>query len=96
MAIARKIFSDLAEIILEGGAHKATKIFSEKEVVKATRKLFNGRIDKRLKRVEILFTIGSPNYAERQVIRLARKNGEPFPIKRILIQWPKGKAGGSI
>ncbi len=84
-------FSDLAEVILFDGAKRATKYLSEKETIKATRRLYNGKIDKRNKRVEILFTIGSPNYAEREFIKKAKKAGEPFPMKKILVEWPKGK-----
>lgn len=88
MEISRKVFSQLAKIILDGGAIKATKFFSEREVVKATRKLYDGKIDKRSKRAEILFTIGIPNYDEREFIKKAKKAGEPFPVKKILIRWP--------
>ncbi len=91
MKITRRVFSDLAEFILEGGARKATKYFSEKQVVRATRRLFSGKIDKRDRRTEIIFTIGIPNYAERQFIKKAKKAGEPFPIKKIQIVWYKPK-----
>jgi hypothetical protein len=92
MKITRRIFSDLAEIILEGGAKKATKFFSEKLTVKATRKLYGGKRPTRFQQLhgiaEILFTIGRPNYEEREFIKKAKKAGEPFPIKKILIKWP--------
>ncbi len=88
--ITRKIFSELAEIILEGGAKKATKIFSEKEKVTATLRGKVRRLSPNRKIfAEILFTIGSPNYEERKFIKLAKIAGEPFPIKKILIKWPK-------
>lgn len=80
--ITRKSFSDLAEIILEGGAVKATKYFSPTEVIKATRRVYGKK-----KGNEILFTFGKPNYAERKFIRDCKKIGEPFPIKRIQIKW---------
>lgn len=91
MAISRKAFSDLAEIILGLGARQATKYFSEKQVVTATRRLYGGKIDKRDRSVEILFKVGSPNCREREFIKKCKKAGEPFPIKNIQIKWLKGK-----
>lgn len=89
MKITRKSFSDLAEIILEGGAVKATKYFSENLTLKATRRLCKGKIRKQGRTTEILFTIGKPNYAEREFIRKCKKSGEPFPVKKIQIKFPK-------
>jgi len=85
--ISRKIFSDLAEVILEGGAIKGTKYFSPNEVVKATAKRYNGKFYGHTK--EILFTIGRPNYAEKKFIRDAIKCGEKFPIKKIQLKWSR-------
>lgn len=89
MKITRKIFSELAEIILEGGAVKALKVFDERTIVRATRKCFGGKIDKRSRTTEILFTIGSPNYIEEKFIKDCKKAKEPFPIKKIQIKYPK-------
>ena len=83
MVISRKIFGQLAEIILEGGAKQATKFLSPKEVIKAT---LQGNPDKRNRSNTILFTLGAPNYLERKFIKLAQKSGEPFPIKKVQIR----------
>lgn len=80
----RKAFGQLAEAILEIGAKQATKYFSEKLTLKATRQ---GKADKRNRQTTILFTIGRPNYAEREFIKLAKKAGEPFPIKRVILKY---------
>jgi hypothetical protein len=87
MTVTRKIFGTLAEIILEGGAKQATKVFSPSLVVKATRK------GKRRKgsNVTLLFTVGRPNYAQRQFISKAKRAGEPFPIKKVLLSFDKSK-----
>lgn len=72
-------FSELAAEILIGGAYKATKFLSEKRTIKATRRLYkyNGRkIDKRARAIEILFTIGRPNYEERETIKRAKRHGD--------------------
>jgi len=89
MKIPRKIFSILAEIILEGGAIKATKYYDEKTVVRASRKLFGGKIDKRSRITEILFKIGYPNFEERVFIKKCKKVNEPFPIKKIQLKFIK-------
>lgn len=81
--ISRKAFSDLAEILLEAGAVKATKYFSPTEVLKATRRTrLKGRT------VEILFTAGAPNWAERRFIKACQQAKEKFPIKKVQIKWP--------
>lgn len=91
MQVSRQVFGQLAEIILDGGARKATKYVSDKVTVKATRPLYKGKIDKRSRSVTFLLTVGAPNYAEREFIRKAKKAGEPFPVKKIQIAYPKGK-----
>ena len=39
-----------------------------------------------------IVTVGRPNARERKFIKLAKRAGEPFPIKKIqLTPWPKAK-----
>lgn len=83
--ITRKAFAQISEILLNGGAKRATKYFSDKLVLKGTLKTFKRGGSSRIK--ELLFTIGGPNYAERKFIKKALKAGEPFPIKKIQIKW---------
>ena len=83
-----QIFQQLADAVINTGARQAIKFLSDKRTVKATRRLYNGRINKRDRRIEILFTIGTPNYLERAFIKQARKAGEPFPIKKIQLKFP--------
>jgi hypothetical protein len=90
--VGRHVFGQLAERILDGGAYKATKYFGDKLTVKATRKLFkyNGRkVDNRRKAVEIMFTIGPPNYEEREFIKKCFAAGEALPVKKIQVKFPK-------
>ena len=82
-------FCGLAKAILEDGAIRAVKYCSPKLTVKATRRLTRKKIDKRNKHVEILFTVGPPNFDERIFIRQAIKAGEPFPIKKLQLKWLK-------
>ena len=85
--ITRKCFTDLTEAILDGGAIQAIKYFSPVERVKATRKLLKGKIDKRYKSIEILFTIGKPSSKEMMFVKKCIKAKEPFPIKKIQMRF---------
>jgi hypothetical protein len=85
MKITRKAISDLTDILLEGGAVKATKYFSDKLIVRAVRRTYGRKIVKR--NIEIVLTIGKPNYQERAFIKQCKKSGEPFPVKNIQIKW---------
>lgn len=89
MKIPRKIFGELIELILEGGAVRATKYYDDHTVVSAQRKLFQGKIYRKDRRAEIIFKIGVPNYKELKFIKLCKKSGEPFPVKKIQIKFIK-------
>lgn len=89
MKITRKSISDLTEIILEGGAIRATKYFSDKLIVRAVRRTYGGKIVKG--NTEIVLTIGRPNYAEREFIKKCKNAGEIFPVKKVQIKWAKKK-----
>jgi len=86
MDIDIKVFGQLIEAIMDGGAKKAIKYISPNFTVKATRKLFNGKIDKRSKITEIFITFGKPNFEEREFIKKAKKAGMQFPFKDIVIK----------
>ena len=84
------VFNSLAAAIIDGGAIKATKYISPNETAKATRrtyKAYAGKI-RRGTPTEILFTIGRPNYEEREFIKKCKKAGEPFPVKKIQVKFP--------
>lgn len=72
-----------ASAILDGDARRATKYIAPNLVVKATRR---HRPNRRARTVEMVVTVGRPNYAEREFIKQAAKAGEPFPIKRMLLK----------
>lgn len=75
-------FGQLAEAVLDGGAKRATKYVSEKLTVKAT---YQGKRRAGARQHALLFTIGKPNYAERQFIKKCKVAGEPFPVKKLQI-----------
>ena len=58
-----------------------TRVLSAKRMVRATR-----RKTSRGNKMDIVVTIGPPNYAERAAIKKATKNGASFPIKLVRAQ----------
>jgi len=75
----KKIYGEVCSLVLEGGYKRATKYVSEKLTIKATCRCKKGTM-------EAVLTVGKPNYAERQFIKLAKKAGGPFPIKKIQLK----------
>jgi len=71
------VFMELAEEILINGAYKVTKFLNPKLTIKATRKRHGGRVHYREKQIQIMFTIGPPNYEERDVLKRAKKMNAP-------------------
>lgn len=87
-----KQYADLAATLINSGCHTATKYLSPTHVIRATRVVYNRKIDKRDRRTEILFTDGVPNYHAREFIKRCKKAGEPFPVKKIqLTFFPRRK-----
>ena len=95
MAEMRKVSIDcvcgnkLTATVFKGGAYKATKYVSDKLTIKGTRRLYKGRVDKRSRIAEVLFTIGAPNYEEREFIKRAKKQGVVFPVEGVVARFPK-------
>ena len=81
------VFSELAECILVGGAYKATKYLSPVLTIKATRKRYKGKFLKG-HAIDIVFTVGKPNYEERDVIKRHKKMGMAFPLNHISEKFP--------
>lgn len=81
-------FSVLGEVVFEAldkTVKTATKYVSPNMTIKATRR------QQSRKAIEVVVTIGKPNYAERQFIKACKKAGEPFPVKKIQLKYKKGK-----
>lgn len=78
------------EILLQNtNARRATAYESTNYTIKATRQR---PYNKRDKAETFIVTMGRPNYEEREFIKLAKKAGESFPIKKIQLKfWPKKK-----
>lgn len=71
---------------------KATKYISPILIVRAVRKTYKlvGRKPNTKGNIEIILSIGKPNYVEREFIALCKKAKEPFPVKKIQLKtWKK-------
>ncbi|MFA5130718.1 MAG: hypothetical protein WC477_07470 [Patescibacteria group bacterium] len=82
-----KFITEVIEAVLAGDAHKATKYVSDKLIVRATRKLYGGKPNKA--KVEMMLTVGKPNFKEREFIKRCKKAGEPF--EKIQLAYPAKK-----
>lgn len=80
--------------LMESGANTALKILGDNEIIRAKRKTYKSFGKKPQKRgnVEIILTIGKPNYSERSFIKSLKKAGEKFPVKHVMLKFaPKKK-----
>jgi len=84
-----KELSQALSALIKNEAVSATKYISDKIIVRTTRRAYKGKFAK--DRLEILFTIGKPNFAEREFIKKLKKAGEPFPVKKIQLKFPNKK-----
>lgn len=85
-----RAMNDVARVVgalLVSGAHRATKYVSEKFVVNATRPFYGGKAPRKGSKVEIVVTMGRPNYAHRAFIRRCKKAGEPLPVRKIQLKF---------
>lgn len=88
--IQKGVLDAMAVAIFEDGAQRVTKFLTEHMTVKMTRKVYGK--NKRFglgKKIDIVLTVGTPNYAECKFIKEAKEAGEPFPVKKMLIKFPK-------
>lgn len=80
--------------LIENRAYKAIAYLSEKLVVRASRKLFGGKLPAANRNAEIILTIGTPNYEQREFIKQCKKAGEPLPVKKIQLKFPPKQKKG--
>jgi len=81
--VSRKDVGLVMETILSFNLKRVTMYLKPDFVISAQRKCWGGKIDLRDKSVEIVVKIGKPNFAEREFIKLCKKAGEPFPVKKL-------------
>ncbi len=87
-----KYVQDVVNATITGIYVKAVKYVAPNYVIRATRTRYGGRINNR-SNISITLTIGKPNFAEREFIKLCQKAKEPFPVKKIQMKLytPKPK-----
>lgn len=86
--IARSSILRVVEACLGLGARRATFYQHPRQIVRATRR-WKPRKGERT--VELLMTFGKPNYRERRFISACQKAGEPFPVRKLQLEWFKSK-----
>ncbi len=97
MTVSRKDVSNVLDCMLEcPGINKATKYLSEKLIIRGTRRTYkttcgNQRKLRKTDPIEILFTIGRPNFKERAFIKNCKKVDEPFPVLKVQFEFDKKK-----
>jgi len=84
MTIPLNAITSVAEQLLRFNAIKATKYLSPTHIIRATRKRYGGKIISGT--IEMVISIGRPNYIERDFIKDCKKAGEPFPVKRVQLK----------
>lgn len=91
MDIQAKYVSSVVDTLLREGAKRATKYMFPKLIIRATQPTFGGKLRRNGDNIDVRLTIGRPNFAERAYIEKLVKAGEPFPVKKIALKFPKLK-----
>ena len=81
-------FEKVIQALVKARARKATLYLSPKEVIRATRPCYGGKLPRKGSNLEIVLTHGRPNYEERQFISKCKKAGEQFPVKQVQLRFP--------
>lgn len=72
---------------LHPGIQTATKYIDPKQIARAT---YMRKPDGRSRYQNLIVSYGAPNYRERQFIKLCKRSGEPFPVRKVQLKpWPK-------
>lgn len=75
--------------LLESEAWKATLYLSPTEIVRGTRRYYANRRKPDAKRIEVLVSIGRPNFLEREFIKACQCAEQQFPITKIQLKFRK-------
>lgn len=77
--------------LLSSKAMKATWYESPKRIVRVVRTKYDNKFPQG--NIQITLTIGKPNYAERDFIKILKRDGVAFPSQQIYLKYlPKKKA----
>lgn len=84
-----KVFAVVCGALAASDAKTAIKIIDEKTVVKAT---WRFKPSGRNNREEMVVTFGAPDYRTLAFIKECKRDGVPFPVKKIQFRaWPVKK-----
>ena len=84
------MIDQLVATLLDTKAVSAVKYVDEKHIVRVTRPTYNRKFS--TGNVTIVLTIGKPNFEERAFIKLLKKSGEKFPLRKPQLRFlPKKK-----
>lgn len=84
-----KAAADCIRAVLVADAHRATKFIAHNKVARATRVFNGGKPPRRSENIDIRVKIGRPNNPERKFIKLCKKAGEPFPVKKVRLSFSR-------
>lgn len=85
MTTKRMIDQGITDVVVYciNGWRKVTLYLSPTFIIKSSRM---HKKDRRMKIENFVLTVGKPNYQEKKFIKLCKKAGEPFPIKKLQLK----------
>lgn len=86
-----KAVRDVVYSLVTNKAYKATKYLSDKLVVRVSRRLFKRKLPPKNQNIEVVLTIGRPNFEHREFIKDCKKAREPFPVRGVILKFPPKK-----
>lgn len=80
--------NDVVSALIETGSHRATKYVSATHVIKATRRAYKRKNKYTFGKgsIDIVLTIGRPNYSERRFIAECRSAGKRLPVRQVQLK----------
>lgn len=90
MVIEHAVRKAVAALLSSRRVRVATVFLSPRLTVRATMRRYQGRLSRDVRRdqgVDITLTIGRPNANARAFVKLAQRAGEPFPMKKVRLQF---------
>lgn len=80
--------------LLASGARRALLFVNAKETVSVSRRVYRIRGRKPhfgARGIDLVVTIGKPNYQSRAFLKKCRVAGEPLPVKKVQLQFLTGR-----
>ena len=83
---------EVTAALLRTGARKVTKFVSPLRTVKVSRMF---RANKRNSRETLIVSFGTPNYREKQFIKLLKTARVSFPVRNVQLKFYSKRNGGN-